>query len=289
MRSLTTLAVALVCGVTLLTPGAAAQESRNAAEVATVAHRGARYVAPENTLSAVRAALERGADMVELDVRRSKDDRLVLLHDRDLRRTTNVERVYPRRRSYDVDDFTYRQLRRLDAGTWKRHRYAGERIPTLQQAVRLLQRRRAGLVLELKSPSLYPGMVPDTARALHRVDGYLDWALRRDKLVVQSFDHEAAQAFKGAAPRVPVALLGTPAAAELPALATWADEISASHRSVDAAYVAAVHASGMRSSVWTVNSAEDMNTSIDKGVDAVVTNRPALLGRVIQTRSASAG
>lgn len=287
MRYLTTLAVVLVSAVTSIAPGAAAQES-GAAEVATVAHRGAR-VAPENTLSAVRAALERGADMVELDLRRSRDGRLVLMHDANLRRTTNVERVFPRRRSYDVADFTYRQLRRLDAGAWKRDRYAGERIPTLQQAVRLLQRRRAGLVLELKSPSLYPGMVPEAARALGRIDGYLDWALPRDKLVVQSFDHAAAQGFKGEAPRVPVALLGTPAVAELPALATWADEISASHRSVDAAYVAAVHASGMRCSVWTVNSAENMNASIDKGVDAVVTNRPGLLGRVIQTRSAGGG
>jgi glycerophosphoryl diester phosphodiesterase len=289
MRYLTTLTVALVCAVTSLAPGAAARESRSAADVDTVAHRGARYVAPENTLSAARAALERGADMVELDVRRSRDDRLVLLHDRDLRRTTNVERVFPGRKSYDVDAFTYRQIRRLDAGAWKRDRYAGERIPTLQQAVKLLHRRRAGLVLELKTPSLYPGIVSQTARALHRVDGYLGWALARGKLVVQSFDHEAAHAFKDAAPRVPVALLGTPAIAELPALATWADEISAAHKSVDAAYVAAVHANGMRSSVWTVNSAENMNASIDKGVDAVVTNRPGLLGRVIHTRSASGG
>ena len=121
MRYLTTLVLALVCAATTLSGRrAAAQESRSAADVSTVAHRGARFVAPENTLTAIRAALDRGADMVELDVQRSKDGRLVLIHDQDLRRTTNVERVFPRRPSYDVSAFTYRDMRRLDAGRWKR-------------------------------------------------------------------------------------------------------------------------------------------------------------------------
>jgi glycerophosphoryl diester phosphodiesterase len=287
MRYLTTLAVALVCAVTTLAPGAGAQESRSAADVSTVAHRGARFVAPENTLTAIRAALDRGADMVELDVQRSKDGRLVLIHDQDLRRTTNVERVFPRRTSYDVSAFTYRDMRRLDAGRWKRDKYAGERIPTLKQAVRLLQRRRAGLVLELKSPARYPGLGFEVSAALRRVDGYLGWAQRRDKLVVQSFDFDTMRAFKDLEPRVPVALLGTPAVAELPELARWADEISARHKTVDANYVAAVHATGMACSVWTVDTEDNMNASLDKGVDAVVTNRPDLLGRVIQKRTAA--
>jgi glycerophosphoryl diester phosphodiesterase len=195
--------------------------------------------------------------------------------------------VFPRRASYDVAAFTYRDMRRLDAGRWKRDKYAGERIPTLKQAVRLLQRRRAGLVLELKSPALYPGLGFEVSAALRRVDGYLGWAIRRDKLVVQSFDFEVARAFKEIEPRVPVALLGTPAVADLPALAQWADEISARHKTIDAGYVAAVHAAGMSCSVWTVDTAANMNASLDKGVDAVVTNRPDLLGRVIQRRAAA--
>lgn len=286
MRYLTSLSVALACAVTVLAPGAAAVETRSAGEVATVAHRGARYVAPENTLTAIRAALERGADLVELDVQRSKDGRLVLVHDQDLRRTTNIEQVFPRRRSYDVRDVTYADMRRLDAGGWKREKYTGERIPTLKQAVRLLQRRRAGLVLELKSPALYPGLGHQVSTSLRRVDGYLRWALRRGKLVVQSFDLGAAREFADIEPRVPVAVLGTPAVAELPTLAQWADEVSARHKSVDSTYVAAVHAAGMRSSVWTVDTATNMRTSLDKGVDAVVTNRPDLLDRVIQRRVA---
>ena len=196
-----------------------------------------------------------------------------------------MERVFPNRRSYAVSDFTYRQMRRLDAGSWKRARYAGERIPTLKQAVRLLRANRTGLLLELKSPQLYPGMTAKVARALSRVDGYLPWALRRDMLTVQSFDFAAAQEFKTIQPDVPVALLGTPPLEQLPELAQWASEISARHKTIDASYVAAVHSLGMECSVWTVDTVENMNASLDKGVDAVVTNRPNVLGRVIHRRS----
>ena len=203
MRFLTPLVVALVSVVSVLAPSAGAEVTRDPAEVETIAHRGARYVAPENTLAALRAAVDRDVDMVEVDVQRSKDGRLVLIHDNDLLRTTNVERVFPRRRSYAVRDFTFADMRKLDAGSWKRDTYAGERVPTLKQAVRLLRAHRTGLMLELKSPELYPGMVSEASTALRQVDGYLSWAIRRDKLVVQSFDFAAAQEFKGIEPRVP--------------------------------------------------------------------------------------
>lgn len=286
MRFLTPLAVALVSVVSSMAPAAAAEVARDPGEVLTIAHRGARFVAPENTLTSIRAAIDRGADMVELDVQRSKDGRLVLIHDNDLLRTTNVEKVFPQRRSYAVADFTYADMRRLDAGSWKRDRYAGERIPTLKQAVRLLQARRAGLVLELKSPELYPGMVGEVATALRGVDGYFERAVRKDRLVVQSFDFDAVRAFKNTEPQVPVALLGSPAVEQLPELSQWADEISARHKTIDANYVSAVHALGMACTVWTVDTEENMNASLDKGVDGVVTNRPNVLGRVLHARAA---
>lgn len=271
----------------VLAPAATAAVASDPDQVQTVAHRGAKYFAPENTLVAVRAGINRGADMIEVDVRRTKDDRLVLLHDSDLRRTTNVEKVFPKRKSYDVARFTYPDIRRLDAGTWKRKKYAGEKVPTLAQAVRLVRSERAGLLLELKSPKLYPGIQKDVSKALRDIDGYLGWAVRNDRLTVQSFDIEAANAFKQIEPRIPVAVLGTPAAVDLPTLAQWADEVSARHKTVDAAYVAAVHAAGMDCSVWTVNTEDNMNASLDKGVDGVVTNRVGMLGRVLQARSVS--
>lgn len=255
--------------------------------IVTVAHRGARYVAPENTLVALKAAIDRGVDFVEVDVQRSKDGRLVLIHDNDLTRTTNIEKVFPKRKSYAVDDVTYADMKRLDAGSWKADKYAGERIPTLKQALRLVQKNDTGIMIELKSPELYPGIESEVSVALRQVDDYLGDAIREDRLVVQSFDFDAARAFKDLEPRVKLALLGTPDVSQLPDLSRWADEISSRHKSVDASYVAAVHSLGMDSSVWTVDTAENMNANLDKGVDAVVTNRPNVLGRVLQARSAS--
>jgi glycerophosphoryl diester phosphodiesterase len=254
--------------------------------VRTIAHRGARYVAPENTLAAIKAAIARDADFVEVDVQRSKDGRLVLVHDTNLRRTTNIERVFPKKKSYAVRDTTWAQMKKLDAGRWKATKYAGERIPSLKQAVRLLQSHDTGILIELKSPIRYPGIEFEVSTALRQVDGFFGRAVRHEGLIVQSFDFGAVHAFKQIEPRVHVALLGTPAVADLPDLARWADEISSRHRTVDADYVAAVHALGMDSSVWTVDTVEHMNASIDKGVDAVVTNRPTMLGRVLQQRAA---
>ncbi len=260
--------------------------AKDPASVRTIAHRGARYVAPENTLVAIKAAIARDADFVEVDVQRSKDGRLVLVHDTNLRRTTNIERVFPKKKSYAVRDTTWKQIKQLDAGKWKSKKYAGTRIPSLKQAVRLVQRNRTGIMIELKSPKRYPGIEQEVSTALRQVDGYLGRAVRDEQLIIQSFDFDAAHTFKQIEPRVHVALLGTPAVTDLPDLARWADEISSRHRTVDADYVAAVHALGMDSSVWTVDTVENMNASLDKGVDAVVTNRPTMLGRVLQQRAA---
>ncbi len=285
MRLFPTLVLALGGVVTTLALAPASAAAPASEKVLTIAHRGARQVAPENTLVALQKAADRGVDYVEIDVQRTKDGRLVLIHDTSLRRTTNVEKVFPERRSYDVVDFTYRDMRKLDAGRWKAKRYAGERIPTLAQALRLVRARDVGVLIEMKSPHRYPGVESDISEVLRGISGFRRPAIRDGQLTVQSFDFGAAQRFKAIEPRVRVALLGTPAVEQLPGLARWADEISSRHKSVDANYVATVHALGMAASVWTVDRLENMNANLDKGVDAVITDRPGLLGRVILARS----
>ena len=81
-----------------------------------VAHRGASVEAPENTLAAVRRAIARDADAVEVDVQRTRDGGLVMLHDTSLARTTDARRVFPRRSPWLVSDFTLDEVQQLDAG-----------------------------------------------------------------------------------------------------------------------------------------------------------------------------
>ena len=142
-------------------PGATPRKKLN------VAHRGASAYAPEHTLAAYRLALEQGADYVEQDLAVTKDGVLICLHDPTLERTTNVEQLFPNRattvtwegktqRAWLANDFTLAEIKQLDAGSWFDAKFAGERIPTFDEAVALV-RGRAGLFPELKTPEVYEG------------------------------------------------------------------------------------------------------------------------------------
>jgi len=91
------------------------------------AHRGDCRVAPENTLPAIRLAVEKGAHQIEFDVQMSKDGRLVIMHDHTLDPTTNGKGP--------VGDLTFAELRALDAGSWKGKRFAGTKIPTFREVL----------------------------------------------------------------------------------------------------------------------------------------------------------
>lgn len=267
----------------------ASDRDRTAPEgrVANVAHRGASEDAPENTVAAIRHALDVGADMVEVDVQRSRDGVPVLIHDTTLGRTTDAQRVFPGRAPWRVGDFTHDELRRLDAGAWKSARFAGEGIPTLAEALAALQGSRAGLLLEVKAPELYPGIVSDLVATWRDRPDLVDPTAGR--LVVQSFGFAAMKEHKTKAPRIPVGLLGAPARANLAVLATWADQVNPGHLSVDKAYVDHVHSLGMGCQVWTVNAAIAMRRALRLGVDGVITNRPHLFGRVLADHLAAGG
>lgn len=236
-------------------------------QVLTIAHRGASAYAPENTLPALRAAVELGCDLAEVDVQRTRDGVLVLVHDADLGRTTRSRR--------SVGDLTYRQLLRLDAGSWFSPAYAGEPIPTLDQAIDVLDGTGTGLLLELKHPARHPGIAADVARALDR---------HSDPVIVQSFDHGVLLDFARLGTGHPIGLLGHPPVRRLSALADWATHVNPRHGRTSVAYVDAVHAAGLSCFVWTVDHDADLRRALALGVDGVISNRPDALQRVLSER-----
>lgn len=264
-------------------PAAHAAPSRAAAAgepPEIVAHRNGAAYAPENTLAAVRSAALLGASWLETDVQRTKDGRLVLMHDPTLRRTTNVESRYPDRKPWRVGDFTLRQTERLDAGGWFDPRYRGEKVPTLRRYLRMLDRTGQGVLLEIKSPSLYPGMVKQIAGELRR-DGWLD-AAHRDRLVVQSFDAPAVRRFHALEPEVTTAVIGAPKGRELAADAKFTDIISPKFTQVTKKYAAAVHrrrgAHGrrLRMYAWTIDDPAIARRVTRDGADGIITDKPDL-------------
>ncbi|GAA4300862.1 hydrolase [Actinomadura luteofluorescens] len=233
-----------------------------------VAHRGASAYAPENTLAAFRLAQAKRADMFELDVQETKDHQLVIMHDTTLARTTNAEEVYPGRGPWKVADFTLAEIGRLDAGGWFARKYAGERVPTLGQVLAAMRDRGLGLLLEIKSPELYPGIEGRIAAELRRSPSWLRYDPRERRLVVQSFDWESVRRFHAVLPKVPTGLLGTPKAADLPKLAKYADQVNPPFAGLTEDYVDEVHDAGMDLLTWTVNDPGDMERAIDLDVDA---------------------
>ena len=244
---------------------------------ATIAHRGASVIAPENTLAAVRTAIDLGATAVEVDVHRARDGALVVLHDCTLARTTDVQRQLPGRGPWRVADLTYDEIARLDAGSWHDPAYAGERVPLLRDVLELLRGTGTGLLLEVKKPELYPGIESDLSNELRAVPGYLTAALWDHGRVVQSSDHWSMARFKQLAADVPVGLLGTLPRRQLAQAAAWADHVNPRHRGLTASYVTAVHAAGLSCYAWTVDRPADMARVVALGVDGVITNRPELL------------
>ncbi|MFH8868381.1 glycerophosphodiester phosphodiesterase family protein [Streptomyces griseus] len=274
----TTAAALLGAGALLLPADRPEAPERQDAPV-VVAHRGASGYAPENTLAAVDAADALGIEWVENDVHRTRDGVLVVLHDNDLKRTTDAEQVYPDRAPWAVKDFTAAELAKLDAGSWFGERFAGARVPTLTQFLHRMERNRQKLLLEIKSPATYPGIERDIIGVLGR-SGWLDRSHVRSRLVIQSFGADSVKTVHSLRPDITTGFLGTPAVADLPSYAAFTDQINPSYATIGADYVAAVqrlkgpHGKRLRVNTWTVNKAADAVKARDYGVDGIITNFP---------------
>ncbi|WP_416984052.1 glycerophosphodiester phosphodiesterase [Streptomyces sp. T028] len=285
-RTAAVTSTALLGAVALLLPAHDARAGIAATHAVVVAHRGASSLAPENTLDAVDEAAALGIAWVENDVQRTKDDELVVIHDDNLRRTTNVEEVFPDRAPWKVRDFTAAEISRLDAGSWFGATYAGARVPTLKQYMERVEHNHQKLLLEIKNPELYPGIEQQTLKLLSN-EGWLDRRHLSSRLIVQTFSADCLRTVHELRPEVRTGLLGAPAKADLARYSVFADLINPSHTAVSRGYVDAVHAlkgphgTPMRVFVWTVDDAATARAVAGYGVDGVITNKPDVVRRAL--------
>ncbi len=227
-----------------------------------IGHRGAAAHAPENTVASFRRAVELDADAVEFDVQRTRDGALVVIHDETVDRTTNG--------SGRVGDLTFGEVRALDAGVWKGREFAGERVPTLEEAIDAVP-ERIRLFVELKDPALYPGIEAQVLGVLGERN-----ALRRAE--VSSFDHDALARVRAADADVAIGLLFSrhpdpvPAARRLRARA-----LHVGSRALTGDLVANAHAAGLAVYVWTVNDPADIAAARALGVDGMFSDHPERL------------
>ncbi|WP_405482107.1 glycerophosphodiester phosphodiesterase [Streptomyces sp. NBC_00009] len=282
-----TAALAGFVGVLVLPTAAEAAQQHDTPVV--VAHRGASGYAPENTLQAIDKADKLGFDWVENDVQRTKDGQLVVIHDTNLARTTNVEQIFPDRAPYNVGDFTAAEIAKLDAGSWKGAEFAGARVPTLTQYLDRVDHNHQKLLMEIKAPELYPGIEKDVLRVLGE-EGWLNRDHVRNRLVIQSFSADSVRTVHERRPDITTGFLGTPDVSDLPRYAQFADQINPSNGTISDWYVAAVHAfkgpHGKRLQLftWTVNDAATARRAAGLGVDGIITNVPDVVREAVGDR-----
>lgn len=237
-----------------------------------IAHRGARDVAPENTLAAFQAALEAGADGIELDVTRCATGEIVVLHDDTVDRTTDG--------TGPVSALAFGALRELDAGAWFSARYAGERIPTLAEVLDAVG-GRLRINIEIKGRAWRGDGIEAEIAEMVRARGLAS------SVIISSFNPWALARMKRAAPSLACALLYASLTAHLdlgPSLAHHLLRVEAVHphlRLVTPFYIARAQRHGLRVNVWTVNEEAEMRRLTALGVDGIITDHPALLRQVL--------
>ena len=227
-----------------------------------IAHRGASADAPENTRAAILAAARAGASMVELDVQVTRDGRLVVFHDENLRRTTDG--------TGRVRALPYARLKRLDVGSWFHPRFAGERILLVSQVFRLVPQTMR-INLELKRTRASRLLVRQLRRILRRQ------SCRR--LLVSSFDERLLQRL--AFTRLPLALICRrhPDRSLRQAIRLGCAAWHPFHALVTPRRVAHAHAAGLAVHAWTVDHPKAARRMRRCGVDGIFTNDPARFTR----------
>ncbi|WP_342573976.1 glycerophosphodiester phosphodiesterase family protein [Solibacillus sp. FSL K6-1781] len=235
-------------------------------QVSNVAHRGATAYTPENTIAAFDLAVDMKADYIEIDVQRSKDGELVLIHDTTVDRTTDG--------TGKVGDLTLEQLRSLDAGSWKGEQFAGEPIPTFEEILDHYH-GKIGILIELKAPELYPGIEEQVAAALIERNLHKP---QNEKIIIQSFNFESIKKMDQLLPKVPIGVLTSNRAdttlEALQEFSTYADWFNPSYGIVTKELVNQVHSLGMQIGSWTVRSQEAADFLFKMGVDAIISDYP---------------
>jgi glycerophosphoryl diester phosphodiesterase len=236
-------------------------------DVQVTGHRGS-GAAPENSLTAIRQAIAAGADYAEIDVQRTLDGAVIVLHDGDLMRLGGDPRK--------VGDLTLAELKLVDIGVLKDAAFAGERVPTLQEVIDEA-RGRLKLNIELKYNRPDSLLVPEVLRIV-RDNGLVDQS------TITSLDYAALADVERRAPEFRTGMIVTKSVgvpAKLPV-----DFLSVNQAAATASLVERTQQQGKEVHVWTVNARDDMVRMIELGVDNLITDNPGDAVAVRQERAA---
>jgi glycerophosphoryl diester phosphodiesterase len=229
-----------------------------------VGHRGCAGEAPENTLASFQLALDQGCDAIELDVHLSADGQIVVCHDPTVQRTTDgTGWIY---------QMTVEQLKQLDAGAWFHKRFAGERIPTLDEVLQLVPKH---ILINIEIKHSYNHQLEARLLALLHASG------RKKQVIISSFDHKCLARLKRLEPALKIGLLYSENVvnhvkyAQLPGFPIHS--LHPHHRFIEDEDVRAALQAGLRVYPYTVNEESQLRRWIGLGTTGIITDYPGKL------------
>jgi len=250
-----------------------------------IGHRGYSHLAPENTLPSFKLAKAAGADLVELDYYHTKDNKMIVIHDATLDRTTDATNRWGGAK-IRVEGKTLAELQTLDAGSWFAQPYPGTRLPSLVEAIDEIQNGGVTLIERKEGDAA-------SCIALLKEKGLIN------ALIVQAFDWSYLSNFHALCPEQVLGALGPPKIkgrtltdAEKKMSPAWIDEakkcgarVMVWNREVTKETVAYAHKQGLEVWVYTIDDPAVATELLDLGVDGIITNNIAVTWRAVALRS----
>lgn len=261
--------------------------------ITNIAHRGARSIAPENTLMAAEKALKLGADIWETDLVITKDEQLILFHDDKLIRTTDVEHYFPDRKDNPFTLFTLEEIQRLDAGSWfvKTDPFdqiaqgcltekdikecCKQKVPLLEYALVFTRDNDFCINLELKflPPPFENFPVPEKVLAMIK---YLD--IKNEQIIISSFNHKWLRKIKILNPELRIQALIREKKYMPP---DWSKAEFETYNIRNILFtddiLNSIRKNNIDYNVWIVNEKEEMENYIKAGASGIITDFPQRL------------
>ncbi len=227
-------------------------------------HRGNSHIAPENTIPALESAIMAESDYAEIDIRQTKDGSLVLLHDKNLKRTAGINEF--------IWELTDEQLHELDVGSWFSFEYLNTRIPTLEEVL-IHCKDRIKLNIEVKITGKENALEEQLITLLekHRYE---------DQCVISSSNYNTLRKIKELNEDIHTGLILSAVYGDF-VDTQYIDFFSIRYNFASKELVSNAHRAGKEVHVWTVNTAREMERMKSLNVDVIITDHPALAREVL--------
>ncbi|MGM8364387.1 glycerophosphodiester phosphodiesterase family protein [Virgibacillus sp. W0181] len=236
-------------------------------DVAVAGHRGDGFNAPENSISSIHSVIEKGADAVEIDVTLTKDDVLVLSHDLDLMRTAGIPSK--------ISDLTYEELKDIDIGRLYDESYAGEKIPTLDEALALTVEKDIGVIIDVKTERDEAVYAKELARLIEKHDA-------KELASVQSFNQHLLKLIREHNSEIQLGQILYLSAGNLSGLDV--DFYTVRESMLTNRFIKRAKKENRKIWVWTVNNERNIKEVLSYDINGIITDYPEKVQRIIGVR-----